>query len=162
MRPIVPARSLCYWIGGTADAETQWGHPANWSSGRVPDENDEVIIPSFSDTAGFFPIIYNNALPVKMLTLDSGAELTIEKDGKLSLLYLGDKALSLYYAKLINRGTLDLSSEAEDPIQLVESQFSNFGTILIGSQYPDPILQDGLSIFQNDGELFFTNQRQPQ
>ena len=52
---ISPASVL--WQGGTPGRETDWNCPKNWSTGCVPDQNSEVLIPTYSIHDTYFPIV---------------------------------------------------------------------------------------------------------
>ncbi|MBP7496069.1 MAG: T9SS type A sorting domain-containing protein [Bacteroidales bacterium] len=58
------------WLGADIGDETNWNNPANWTAGRVPNENDDIIIPltAFGPTFPSGPVA-----TVKSITIESGA-----------------------------------------------------------------------------------------
>ncbi len=62
------------WTGAT---NTDWHNSANWSAGSVPDITRNAIIPA---TATFFPNIASAPAFAKMVTVNTGASLTISQN----------------------------------------------------------------------------------
>ncbi|MBP9120305.1 MAG: hypothetical protein KBF59_05525 [Ignavibacterium sp.] len=51
------AQKLTEWRGGAPGRERDWNCSKNWSTGRVPDEFSDVIIPDCSGRGGFYPVV---------------------------------------------------------------------------------------------------------
>ncbi|HLG40328.1 MAG TPA: hypothetical protein VI461_11700, partial [Chitinophagaceae bacterium] len=67
------------WTGFSNDV---WENPANWSCGALPDSNTDVIISGGSPN---YPIINSNK-SVRTLTLNTGANLTVNPGFTLTIL----------------------------------------------------------------------------
>ncbi len=64
---------------------SNWNCPKNWSTNKVPDGFQNVIIPDVSTGSGAYPSIKSGGLEVNALTLESGATLKIEKQASLTV-----------------------------------------------------------------------------
>ena len=71
------------WVGGAAGKTNDWNTAANWSPTGVPAALDAPIIPG---SLAVYPIVTATASnPIKNLTINSGASLTIAAGGSLSM-----------------------------------------------------------------------------
>lgn len=80
------AQKINCWKGGTPGQATNWNCPKNWSANQVPDAFQNVIIPDVSSGSGVYPTINDDGLEVNELVLESGACLTITKEGGLNVI----------------------------------------------------------------------------
>lgn len=66
-----------YWTGAN---DSDWSNPANWSCGKVPDANTDVIINSGN-------LIVNSNVTVRSLTVKPGVNITVNTGFKLAVLH---------------------------------------------------------------------------
>ena len=79
----ISAQTTATWIGGTPGKPCDWNSPYNWSEGRVPDENAQVIIPSDRQ---YYPVIITEVPDIDALLIAGGARLKLESGASLSIL----------------------------------------------------------------------------
>lgn len=79
----VSAQKTNNWRGGAPGHETEWSYFKNWSTGRVPNEFDHVIIPDVSTSTGKYPIISTGEMEVLSLVVQTGASLTLRPQARL-------------------------------------------------------------------------------
>ena len=77
----ISAQTTATWIGGTPGKPNDWNTPYNWSEGRVPDENAQVIIPSDRQ---YYPVIiscllYTSDAADERSSVDLGGRRIIKK-----------------------------------------------------------------------------------
>ncbi|MCC6459756.1 MAG: hypothetical protein IT260_04775 [Saprospiraceae bacterium] len=65
------------WRGGAPGHETEWSYFKNWSTGRVPNEFDRVLIPDVSASSNDYPVIKAEKVEVLSLQIQPGAMLTL-------------------------------------------------------------------------------------
>jgi hypothetical protein len=82
-KAISQTQSTNTWKGGTPGQTANWNCPKNWSTGRVPDAFQNVIIPDVSTGSGVYPVIKTGGQEVNAIVLESGASLEITKEGSL-------------------------------------------------------------------------------
>ena len=68
----------------TGVASNDWIHPSNWNPGGVPENMDNIIIPSDVTT---MPIIKNNGMSCSSLAISTGAILTILTGSSLQVTF---------------------------------------------------------------------------
>ncbi len=71
------------WRGGAPGHETEWSYFKNWSTGRVPNEFDHVVIPDVSTSTGKYPVIRKGEIEVLSLVVQTGASLTLLPQARL-------------------------------------------------------------------------------
>ncbi|MBI1227536.1 MAG: hypothetical protein GC192_20050 [Bacteroidetes bacterium] len=84
----IQAQKINIWKGGTPGQTTNWNCPKNWSANQVPDAFQTVIVPDVTTGSGFYPCINEEGPEVNALVLESGASLTITRDGALEVIAL--------------------------------------------------------------------------
>jgi len=77
------AQITATWKGNKPGQATEWNCAANWVEGRVPNEFSQVVIPA---GAAFYPVIKDGVEPVDALLIESGATLTLQQGGRLTIL----------------------------------------------------------------------------
>jgi hypothetical protein len=82
-KAISQTQSTNTWKGGTPGQTANWNCPRNWSTGRVPDAFQNVIIPDVSTGSGVYPVIEMDGQEVNAIVLESGAMLEIKERGSL-------------------------------------------------------------------------------
>ena len=88
------------WIGGSSD----YSALSNWSTGRIPTNTSNVIIPS---SANFPSIASSVVATAKLLTINSGASLTVQPGAALSIVN-GGAVQNLGFGGITNNGTLNV------------------------------------------------------
>jgi hypothetical protein len=83
LHTIITAQTTATWVGGTPGKPYDWNTPYNWSEGRVPDENAQVIIPSDRQ---YYPVILSDVPDIDALMIAGGAKLKLESGASLSVL----------------------------------------------------------------------------
>lgn len=117
-----PAQKTATWQGGAPGKVSEWNCAANWKEGRVPNAFSDAVIPDVSTGSGAFPVISSPVEAVNSLTLLSGAQLIINRAGKLEVYF----ALETYgVCKLHNLGTLIAPSFRGNPRPLARSVSAN-------------------------------------
>lgn len=114
------------WQGGFPGRENDWFCARNWSSHRVPDQFDSVVIPDVSTRGSFFPVINRSEAIVQSLVVESNARLTIQESAELHVL-----GYNLSGGALLNQGTLinhGLLQVVEPVLHAVE--YSGNGTLI--------------------------------
>ena len=71
------------WRGGTPGHETEWSYYKNWSTGRIPNEFDRVLIPDVSSSTNDYPVIEAEEIEVLSLHIQQGAMLTLRPTARL-------------------------------------------------------------------------------
>ncbi|MCC6460315.1 MAG: hypothetical protein IT260_07575 [Saprospiraceae bacterium] len=71
------------WRGGAPGHETEWSYFKNWSTGRVPNEFDRVLIPDVSTSSNDYPVIKAEKVEVLSLQIQQGAMLTLLSNAHL-------------------------------------------------------------------------------
>ena len=71
------------WRGGAPGHETEWAFFKNWSTGKIPSEFDNVIIPDVSASTGDYPVIRTGEVEILGLEIQSGATLTLLPEARL-------------------------------------------------------------------------------
>ena len=105
------AQTTSTWLGGTPGLPTDWNYPGNWREGRVPDEFDQVIIPS---ERLYYPVIKAAASEIDALFVMSGACLTIKRGAQLTILGVTGRMDGLtVQGKIFNEGELFIKTENE-------------------------------------------------
>ena len=90
------------WKGGHPGRESDWQFAGNWSSSRLPDHFNNVVIPDVSTGSGKYPIIKGDVGNVNGLFIEAGASLTIAPKGSL---VVESSELMLVLGSLLNRGS---------------------------------------------------------
>ena len=130
---INPLNAQNFWIGGSPGAEQEWNNSKNWSENKIPDLwDDTVVIPDVTSQSGYFPIIKNKAKPIAHLRIESGANVTILKKGKLII----DGSNTFNYGifnvgNLVNQGMVSIGNTAMTPFENVKQNISNQGIIAV-------------------------------
>ncbi len=123
-----------YWLGGFPGQETEWNQPRNWSENRVPDlSQDAIIIPNVSTESGYFPVLKNEVPSIASLEIQSGASLSILKEGKLSI----DGIQTFNYGLLLigdlkNAGFIKIDNTGLSRIEGNIHHLKNEGFVLLG------------------------------
>lgn len=114
------------WRGGFPGRETDWQCARNWSSNRVPNELDHVIIPDCSTRGNFYPEIRTKTAAVQSLTLNSLAHMKVTAGANLSVVGYG-----LAGGALLNLGTIENNGtiEVAEPI-LHAIEYTGNGTLI--------------------------------
>ena len=89
------------WKGGSPGRENSWNTDSNWSTGRVPTEFDDVIIPDVSCTGNFYPVIDHTLRPVQHLCVESNACVFVEEGGVLVI-----DGITTFNHGILNYGTI--------------------------------------------------------
>lgn len=79
----VSAQKTNVWRGGAPGHETDWSFFKNWSTGKVPSEFDNVIVPDVSASTGDYPVIRTGEVEILGLEIQSGASLTLMPEARL-------------------------------------------------------------------------------
>ena len=74
------SQRLTIWKGGTPGKPNDWFCAKNWSTGHVPDEFSDVIIPDVSATSFATPVIRSGAVDVHSLHVMNNATMHLGKD----------------------------------------------------------------------------------
>lgn len=74
------------WKGGTPGRTSDWYCATNWSTGAVPNEFSNVVIPDVSSTTLAPPVLQKGKVEINALLLHSGACLTIGPAAELTIL----------------------------------------------------------------------------
>ncbi|MDX2282350.1 MAG: hypothetical protein NW218_22355 [Saprospiraceae bacterium] len=71
------------WRGGASGHAAEWSYFKNWSTGRVPNEFDRVVIPDVSSSTNAYPVIEADTIEVLSLQIQQGAMLTLQPNVRL-------------------------------------------------------------------------------
>lgn len=74
------------WKGGTPGRVNDWYCATNWSTGAVPNEFSNVVIPDVSASSHAAPELLKGEAEINTLLLHSGARLTIGQGAALTVL----------------------------------------------------------------------------
>ena len=129
------AQNTIYWKGGTPGEETKWYNPKNWSPNRIPASNDIVVIPNCSSHGCFYPELAETAAPIAHLRVESGAVLTIQKGGYLSIdgSATFNDGISLF-GTILNYGHISIIDAGVEDIDNPFGHFVNHGVAIIDSK----------------------------
>jgi len=132
------------WTGALNSA---WGNQHNWDENRVPNANDDVVIPNTANN----PVIFFGA-NVKSVYLESGARLTLLPAQKLTV--KGGGAFGIKnYGEFFNSGVITIG--AEDVVSGIENYgyFLNKNTTVINRATQCGIYNYDEGTFDNEGDL---------
>lgn len=97
------------WRGGFPGHETEWQNARNWSTNRVPDDMDNVVIPDCSTRGCFYPVVETKTARVQSLEIHDNARLTITEGAKLTVLGYGlPGGALLNLGTVVNNGTMEV------------------------------------------------------
>ena len=103
------------WIGGAPGHETDWMDARNWTRQRVPEWNDNVLIPHLWHHN--YPKVSTNVPAIAHLEVEGGAQLNITSEGHL--LIDGRNTHNsgvLLIGNIVNEGSLAINSTALEAI----------------------------------------------
>jgi hypothetical protein len=81
---LLNAQQTISWKGGTPGKTTNWEEARNWDKGRVPGPDTKVII-ARADNGHYAQPVISSPVQIAELELQSGAELTINSTGQLTV-----------------------------------------------------------------------------
>jgi len=113
-----------YWEGGTPGREKDWNCAENWQENRTPGIMDRVVIPNLHSKGEWYPEVKQQAEPIATLLMLSGAELTIDDDGVLTI-----DGATTYADGLINKGIIIVKGDL-NIVNVALSQILNSGEII--------------------------------
>lgn len=138
------------WKGGTPGRETAWHEPRNWGNYRVPDESSHILIQALHTGHHAQPII-KDEVEVASITICTGATLTIENGGELTIdgSYQYTLGIVNQGGQLINEGIISLYQLAEEAPELTLTKMRGAGAIWVDE------VQIDSNIFFRESRLVF-------
>ena len=125
----IQAQHHTEWVGGFPGQPNNWNCPKNWSTHKVPDSFDDVVIPDLSSTTMSYPIINSEVEPIGSLTIASPASLTLTKNGTLEIGVETENS-ALILGMINNDGTLKLNMPFVNEDIDVRKNISGNGTVI--------------------------------
>ena len=138
------------WIGGAPGQETSWMEAHNWSTGAVPDMQDEVLIPYLWH--GYYPEVSSVAPTIGRLEVEDGAFLMIARSGVLIIdgSYKNGSGLMLA-GNIHNEGALIITETAGPAIEGDMDKLDNYGVCSQVTDAGHVTLANALPIPKDDG-----------
>ncbi|MCB0571727.1 MAG: hypothetical protein KDC66_18285 [Phaeodactylibacter sp.] len=121
------------WKGGTPGRPTDWMEARNWSNQRVPDWNDNVVIPHLWHNN--YPEVTKAVPAIAHLEIEGGARLNITPSGQLAI--DGGNTYNtgiLIIGTIQNEGMLSINNTMDSAIDGRAEKISNTGN---GKLYVD-------------------------
>ncbi len=95
------SQKLTVWRGGTPGKPNDWFCAKNWSTGHIPDEFSDVVIPDVSTSTFASPVVRSGMVEINTLNVLSNGKLTL---GRGVVLFVFEESIQAGAGRVAGEG----------------------------------------------------------